>query len=98
MEKFIVMSASAPVKGKARKFGRYYRVAVVEITEDWARHGMRPAMISERARGVVRIVKDYGSHNCGKTVKSAFYRTMKEAKEYAKKLNSQSEFLFEKAA
>ena len=44
----IIMTSSAHVAGKARKFGRYRNVAVVEVET-----GKRPAMISTRARGAL---------------------------------------------
>ena len=54
MTRYIVMESSAQVRGKMREFGgKYRRLAVVEVVGDeW------PKMISERARGVVRIVEE----------------------------------------
>ncbi len=81
---YIIMTASAKVSGKARQFGRYGHVAVVEVeTPD-----TMPAMISERARGVVRIVWDSGACSIGKTEKSAFARAKAHATEMAATLNA----------
>jgi hypothetical protein len=72
----IIMTSSAHVAGKARKFGRYRNVAVVEVEV-----GKRPAMISTRARGLVRIVWHSGSRSVGKTDKCQYEIALKYAKE-----------------
>ena len=71
---FIVMTSTAQVSGKARQFGRYRNVAVLEIEP-----GTKPTMISERARGVRRIVWRSGAVSVGKTDKCAYARAQREA-------------------
>ena len=70
----IVMTSSAHVAGTARRFGRYRNVAVVEVEA-----GAQPAMISERARGVVRIVRHFGTCSVGKTERCEYRRALAEA-------------------
>lgn len=84
MAHFIVMTASAKVAGKARQFGRYAHVAVVEVEAP----GVVPAMISDRAKGVVRIVTDSGACSVGKTAKSAFAVAKANADALAAKMNA----------
>jgi hypothetical protein len=79
---FIVMTASAQVSGKARRFGRYRDVAVCEVEA-----GKRPKMISERARGMVRIITDSGPVSEGKTDQCAYARALREATAMARDLN-----------
>jgi hypothetical protein len=79
---FIVMTSSAKVPLKARKFGRYLHVAVCEVEA-----GRRPAMISERARGMVRIVTDSGPVSEGKTDRCAYARAFAAATAMARDLN-----------
>ena len=79
---FIVMTASAKMPSSC--WGRYGKVAVLEI-EDPA---SPPKMISERARGVKRIVMLRDKLHIGKT-HGAFQAALGEANELAKKLNAQ---------
>jgi len=92
---WIVMTASGQVKGRARQFGTYRRVAVVNVRYDLAWHGAtHPAMISERARGVVkahgadRSVIDLGTHSVGKTERCAYRGALTRAEEIAQRLNN----------
>jgi hypothetical protein len=80
---FIVITSSAKVSGKARQFGRYRHVAVLEIEP-----GTQPAMISERARGVRRIVWDSGAVSVGKSDKCAYARAQREAQDVLAKLQA----------
>lgn len=80
---FIVMESSAQVRGKMRDFGRYRRVAVCEVEE-----GKRPAMISKRAQGMVRIIQEWSPVHQGKTERSAYYVALKEANALATELNA----------
>jgi hypothetical protein len=82
---FIVMTSSAKVSGKAKQFGRYRNVAVLEIEP-----GTRPAMISERARGVRRIVWHSGSVSVGKSDRCAFARAQREAEALVATLQSEA--------
>ena len=84
MTHYIVMTASAKVSGKARQFGRYGHVAVVEVENA----DTVPVMISERARGVVRIVWDSGACSIGKTDRSAFAVAKAHATAMAARLNA----------
>lgn len=56
----------------------YRNVAVLEVEP-----GAAPKMISERARGVVRIIAHYGPQNVGKTKRCAYERTLAKAKNLA---------------
>ena len=84
MTRFTTQTASA--KMPASCFGRYGRVAVIEI-EDGLPADFQPAMISERARGVVRIVQTWEKCNIGKTDRCAFARARARAEALANKLN-----------
>lgn len=84
MTEFIVMESAAQVRGKMAQFGRYRRIAVCEVEE-----GKRPAMISERARGMVRIVEEWSPMHQGKTERSEYYVARKAAEEMAAELNGQ---------
>lgn len=64
-------------------WGRYVRVAVLEVEA-----GARPRMISERARGVVRIVRVWSPCHVGKTRRSASAVAIREAEELAQELNN----------
>ena len=82
MSYYIVMTSSAQVRGKA-KFGRYRNIAVVEVKDGHP----TPAMISARARGVVRIVRHYGSCSVGTTERCQYERYYKQATELCETLN-----------
>lgn len=84
MKRFILMNNSASPKGRAKDFSRNYRhIAIVEIEgENW------PKMISERAKGVIRIVKDIPCIYVGKTEKSEGRRILNRMKEIVEGLNS----------
>lgn len=73
---YIVMAASE--KMPLSCWGRYGKVAVVEL--DAGFEG-RPAMISEHARGVKRIVKEWRKLNVGSTARCAFERAKADAHE-----------------
>lgn len=70
---YAIMTSSAKVSSRAR-LGRYRNVAVVEHAE-----GGFPAMISPRARGMIRIVRHFGACSVGKTDRCEYRRTLKEA-------------------
>lgn len=83
----IVMTATAHVPAKARQFGRYRHVAVVEIDPTKLHPGFsQPTMIWEKAKGVVRIHWDSGPVNVGKTKKSAYHRALAEAEALVAKI------------
>lgn len=63
--------------------GRYRRIGLLEV-EDGVEF---VAMISERARGVLRIVKTWEKLSVGRTMKSAYGRALAEATRLADALN-----------
>lgn len=69
----------------SRCWGRYVHVAVIEVEP-----GIRPhdVVISERSRGVRRIVDVWRKCNVGKTARSASERALSEARALAAKLNA----------
>ena len=79
--RFIVMTAAAKVSGAAKR-GTYKRIAVVEAEGDTI-----PAMISERAKGLVRIVQTWERLSVGKTDRCAYAVALVEAGELAALLN-----------
>jgi hypothetical protein len=81
MTRYTVMTAAA--KMPASCWGRYGRVAVVELDDT----GTRPKMISPRARGIARIVRVWEGLNIGKTDRCAYARAFDEALELAAELN-----------
>ena len=64
--------------GSKKGHGPYYRIAIVEMEDGFEGD---PKMISERAKGVVRVVRDFGDFFVGKTKRSAYYRALEEAQE-----------------
>ena len=79
---FIIMTATAKMPNSC--WGRYMRVAVVETD------GTRPKMISERARGVVRIVQTWERRNAStRGPNTAFARATREAADLVAKLNGE---------
>jgi hypothetical protein len=62
--------------------GTYARVAVLEVEA-----GAEPEMISERAKGVVRIVRTWEKRNVGNgSGKCAYSKALTEARAFAKAL------------
>ena len=57
---------------------RYYRIAILEVDED---HIDGVSMISERAKGVISIVREWRNLYKGTTDRCAFARAMTEALE-----------------
>jgi hypothetical protein len=78
---FIVLDKAAKMPGNC--WGRYRRVAVLEVQP-----GATPAMISARARGVIRVVATWEKLNVGLTERCAFERALSEAHDLARQLNS----------
>jgi hypothetical protein len=81
MSHFIVQTAAASMPQSC--WGTYRRVAVLEV-EDGVQ---KVAMISRRARGVVRIVHLADKLSVGKTARCAYEKALAWAKEYAAELN-----------
>lgn len=84
---FIVKTAAACMPASC--WGRYRRVAVLEVER-----GIWPTMISDRARGVVRVVQTWERLNCGKTERDAYSRAMAEAEAMTKELNHTPRWYF----
>jgi hypothetical protein len=78
---FVVLDKAAKMPGTC--WGIYRRVAVLEVTQ-----GAIPAMISRRARGVVRVVATWERCNVGKTDRCAFSKARAEARALAAQLNA----------
>jgi len=82
MELFKVMTATAQMPSSC--WGRYGKVAVVELeTPD-----SEPKMISERARGIKRIVALWDRCFWGKTERCEFNKALREAEKMAAELNA----------
>lgn len=77
---FIVQTSAA--KMPASCWGRYRRVAVLEVEGP-----VIPKMLSERAKGVVRVVKIWDKLYAGKTDRCAFQKACAEAQALATELN-----------
>lgn len=84
--KYIVMHASAKMPSSC--WGTYRRVAVVELTDEYATEGKLPTMISARAIGVERLVETWEKRHVGKTERCAFRVALREAEEMADELNA----------
>lgn len=80
--RYIVMSATAKMPSSC--WGRYRRVAVVELEPDFLG---RPKFIGNHARGVVRVVATWEKCHQGTTRRSAYGRALAEAEELARELN-----------
>lgn len=83
--RFIVMTASESMPSSCK--GRYGKVAVVELEPGFEG---RPAMISERAKGVARIVTLDRRLNVG-GARSAFALAHIEAQKLCAKLNAREQ-------
>lgn len=78
---YIVQTAAAKMPSRCK--GTYRRVAVLEVAQGLG----FVSMISERARGCVRVVQTWEKRNVGVTEKSAYRRALKEARTLATALN-----------
>lgn len=90
--RYIVLTAAAKMPSSC--WGRYRRIAVVELDGT----GVKPAMISERARGVRRIVETWERLHVGKTDRSAYSSAFAEATAKAAALNADAAEAIGKAA
>jgi hypothetical protein len=66
----------------------YINVAVVQLTQHYTAHGLRPKMISHRARGVLRVIPIGHAPANGKTNKSGRVQLLAQAEALALQLNS----------
>ena len=71
---FVVMSSCAHMPNSC--WGTYRRVALVEVVA-----GAKPKMISDRARGVVRVVQTWERLSVGSTARCAYRRALAEAEQ-----------------
>lgn len=78
---FIVITSAARMPCTC--WGRYRNVALCEVEK-----GKRPKMISERARGMVRIIDYRGKLNDGTTERCATARAIAELQAEADRLNA----------
>jgi hypothetical protein len=84
MSEYIVRTASAKMPASCK--GCYRKVAVIEVED-----GVVPKMISERARGVLRIVEMWDALNVGKTDRCAYKLALLAANHMAERLNARGE-------
>jgi hypothetical protein len=85
-DRFVVMTSAAHMPASVRG-ARYRNVAVVRLTDEYARDGLWPKMISNRARGVAYIHRHYGHHFQGISDRCAYRKTLAEAQTEADALN-----------
>lgn len=83
---WIVMTSAAKMPNSC--WGRYRNVALVKLTPEYTTRGARPAMISERARGVL-AVEHRGHHSVGQTARCALARAVASAEAEAARRNSE---------
>lgn len=82
MSKYIVQTAAAKMPVKC--WGKYCRVAVIEVEE-----GVEAvSMISARAKGVVRIVRVWEKCHVGTTARCEYQRVLATANKLASELNN----------
>lgn len=82
MTHYIVKTAAACMPNNC--WGTYRRVAVLEVQVGV----VDVAMISARARGVVRVVATWERCNVGRTSRCAYRRALAEAQQMAAGLNA----------
>ena len=80
--KAVAMSACARMPASCR--GQYRRAALVIVDTDVC---AIPKMISERARGVVRLIDSTGGLHVGRTEKGAWQRKMTNMERIARIIN-----------
>ena len=85
MRDWIVMTSSASMPAKVKS--PYRNVAVVEVDD----RGVVPKMISERAKGVRRIVWHSGPQSVGKTERCAYRMALAAAQAMAERLRCEHE-------
>jgi hypothetical protein len=89
MTRYIVMTAAAKMPSTVRS--PYRRVAVLEV--DLPKGVAYPKMISDRAAGVVRVVRTWERLNVGLTARSAYAKALIEAEALAARLNKVGEVI-----
>lgn len=73
---FIVMSSAAKMPSSC--WGKYRRVALVEVEK-----GVRPKMISARAKGVIQIIQTWERLNVGTSNRCAYSVALAAANDLA---------------
>jgi len=82
---WIVMTSAAAMPRSC--WGRYRRVALVRINQEFTAKGLIPKMISTRAKGVLDV-HSLGRHHAGSTARCALARAVARAEEMARAANS----------
>jgi hypothetical protein len=82
---WIVMTSSAKMPSSVKS--AYRNVALVRLTEEYRLAGLRPSMISTRARGVMEV-RPIGKFFVGKTQRAAYQIALAGAQEIADNLNA----------
>ena len=77
---YIIQCASAQMPSSC--WGTYRRIAVLEVEPGLD----KVSMISERARGCIRVVRTWEKLHCGKTERDAYSRARREAEELIEQL------------
>lgn len=86
MSRFVIRTSSAKMPSSCR--GRYRHIAVMEMQED----APDPAQISLRAKGCIRIVRQWNNQHVGQPGgRSEYYRAMAEAEALVNQLNVKEE-------
>jgi hypothetical protein len=85
------MTASAKMPSSCK--GTYRRIAVVETS---LAPGEVPAMISDRAKGVVRIVETWERLHVGKTRRSEYFRALEDAEKLLQRLMAKDAIAFKR--
>lgn len=89
---WIVMTSAAKMPQSCR--GVYRNVALVHLNQEYTARGLRPAMISERARGIVRLspmrtaIVHLGHHSVGSSTRCAYELALVDAQSRADRLNN----------
>jgi hypothetical protein len=84
---YIVMEASAKMPSSCKAF--YRKSAVVQLSQEYTAKNLRPKMISEHAKGILRIARVFPYVPAdGKTMRSGLMQTRKAAAELARELNN----------
>lgn len=82
---WIVMTSRKSMPGSVR--AEYRRIALVQVSQYLAAHGLQPKMISPRAKGVLQMV-DMGYYCVGTTMRSRYQQVLKLANDHAYALNN----------
>ena len=81
MSHYIIQTASAKMPNSC--WGEYRRVAVIEVEDGVT----SVAMISKRAKGVIRVVETWEGLNVGTTKRCAYERALSAARILVRELN-----------